>query len=245
MKRTGLAPLALLLAAGCAPARWNRGLPGADAPPVAIPGVFLTNVPPPAVPHDASRDGERSALKEASMRTVIVPATLAGLVLVAPAAAQSAALTPPARHQVAAAQHLARSSVSRETFVAVMSGAYAVPAVETHATGTAELTLTGSRLQYRVSVDSIRDITGAYLHIGRAGEEAPAVADLFDGVKAGPVSGVLASGTLGARDLHETTLPRLIRALKNDQVYVTVHTLGHPGSELRGQLRIQPVVANR
>src|SRR5581483_5659167 len=84
-----------------------------------------------------------------------------------------------------------------------------------------------------------------YLHIGRAGEEAPAVADLAEGVKAGPVSGVVAQGTLGPAALRETTLRQLLQALRKNEVYVTVHTLAHPGGELRGQLRLQPIVASR
>jgi hypothetical protein len=84
-----------------------------------------------------------------------------------------------------------------------------------------------------------------YLHIGRAGEEAPAVADLVEGVKPGPVSGVVARGTLRLADLRETTMRQLLQALRKNEVYVTVHTLAHPGGELRGQLRIQPVVASR
>jgi hypothetical protein len=127
----------------------------------------------------------------------------------------------------------------------VLSGGYEVPPVETRATGAAELTATGSRLHYRVDVDSIRDVTGVYLHIGRAGEEAPAVADLVEGVKPGPVSGVVARGTLRLADLRETTMRQLLQALRKNEVYVTVHTLAHPGGELRGQLRIQPVVASR
>jgi hypothetical protein len=37
----------------------------------------------------------------------------------------------------------------------------------------------------------------------------------------------------------------LLRALRENEVYVTVHTRAHPGGELRGQLRLQPVVASR
>jgi hypothetical protein len=107
------------------------------------------------------------------------------------------------------------------------------------------VTLVGSRLHYQIHVDSLSDVTGAYVHIGRPGEEAPAVADLFEGVKAGPVSGILARGTLQAADLHQTTMQHLIRALRKNDAYVTVHTLAHPEAELRGQLRIQPVVATR
>ncbi|HVH66883.1 MAG TPA: CHRD domain-containing protein [Gemmatimonadales bacterium] len=138
-----------------------------------------------------------------------------------------------------------RHATSRETFVSVLSGGYEIPAVETAATGTTELTLDGSRLRYRVDVESMKDVTGAYIHIGRAREDQPVVADLFEGLKAGPVSGLLASGTLRANDLHGTTMRRLEQALRKDDAYVTVHTRAHPGGELRGQLRIQPVVASR
>jgi hypothetical protein len=71
------------------------------------------------------------------------------------------------------------------------------------------------------------------------------VADLFDGMKAGPVSGLLASGTLRPTDVHGTTMWKLSRALRNNDAYVTVHTMTHREGALRGQLRIQPVVANR
>jgi hypothetical protein len=166
-----------------------------------------------------------------------ITAALACLVSAAPIAAQtlgrSAARTPDSKPR------------SAEVFVAVLEGAYAVPPVDTHATGTAELRWTGTELQYRVDVDSISDVTGAFIHIGHVGATAPAVADLFDGRKAGPVSGLLASGTLRRSALHGTTLHRLVRALRDHDAYVTVHMLAHPGGELRGRLRIQPVVASR
>jgi uncharacterized membrane protein YgdD (TMEM256/DUF423 family) len=158
------------------------------------------------------------------MRTALLTATLAALVAANPAPRK------PAAHDV---------------FVAVLSGAYEVPAVETQASGTAELRVVGTRLAYQVHVAAIRDVTGAYIHIGQAGETTPAVADLFDGVKSGPTSGVLASGTLAPGALHETTLHRLLQALEQGDAYVTVHTLAHPGGELRGQLRAQPAVASR
>jgi hypothetical protein len=134
---------------------------------------------------------------------------------------------------------------SREVVVAVLSGGYAVPAVETHASGTAELTLVGSQLHYQIHVDSTRDATGAYLHIGRAGQREAAVADLLKVAKPGPVAGLLASGTLRSADLHQTTMQRLIDALRKNDAYITVHTLSHPDGEMRGELRMQPTVATR
>lgn len=194
-------------------------LVAACAPTMWNPDPSGTDVPPIGLPGVFLTQGGNP------MRTAPLTALLAGLAIGAPAAART--LSKPT------------------TFVAVLTGAYAVPEVETRATGTAELTLVGSRLHYQLHVESLRDVTGAYIHIGRAGEPAPAVADLFDGVKAGPVSGVLAHGTLETSALHGTTLRQLVRALQQDDAYITVHTRAHPGGEIRGQLRIQPVVASR
>jgi CHRD domain len=171
------------------------------------------------------------------MRNPFLILTLAGLVGGAPAAAQST-------HRTAARLSEPMSGSAR-VFVAVLEGSYDVPPIATPATGTVELTLAGNALRYQVHVDSIRDVSGVYLHIGHPGDVAPAVADLFDGVKAGPVSGLLSRGTLTRAQLHETTMARLVRALKNDDVYVTVHALALHGGELRGQLRAQPIVARR
>jgi len=171
------------------------------------------------------------------MRTVL-HAALAGLIAVVPVAAQTAG-------KATASKPDTRKIESRETFVAVLSGAYEVPAVETRASGTADLTLVGSRLSYRVHVQSVKDVTGVYIHIGRAGGDQPVVADLCEGLNRGPASGLVASGTLRAADLHGASMARLRRALQEDDAYITVHTVAHPGGVMRGQLRIQPMVASR
>src|SRR5207249_2783274 len=101
------------------------------------------------------------------MRTVLLTATLAGLDRVAPAAAQTPR-QPTAREPVPH-QPGPRRSGWHEVFVAVMGGDYERPALETHASGTAELTWTGTELRYQVHVHSSHDGTGAYVHIGRAG----------------------------------------------------------------------------
>lgn len=163
------------------------------------------------------------------MRPASLAIALAGLVSAAPAA--HALGTPSIR--------------SPGVFVAVLEGGYNQPPVETPANGTVELTWTGKQLRYDVHVDSISDVTGAFIHIGRQGQETPAVADLFDGVKAGPVSGLLAQGTLGKAELHGTSMARLVEALRSNDAYVTVNSLAVPGGEIRGQLRKQPAVARR
>ena len=170
------------------------------------------------------------------MRSAFLFAALASLTAVGTVAAQS---------HVTPAKATSRSEASRNLLVAVLAGAYNSPPVVTDATGTVELTVQGSRVHYQIRLNSIRDVTGVYLHIGQAGDNRPAVADLFEGLKPGSVSGVLASGTLERRDVHEATMTQLIRALRRDDAYVSVHTMAHPQGELRGQLRLQPVVAAR
>jgi len=56
---------------------------------------------------------------------------------------------------------------------------------------------------------------------------------------------MLAEGTLTRTRVHGTTMARLLRALRQDDAYVTVHTRTHPDGEIRGQLRAQPTVAHR
>lgn len=133
----------------------------------------------------------------------------------------------------------------QEVFVAVLAGAYERPPLTTAATGTVEVTWTGTELRYQVHVDSIRDVTDAHIYIGRADGMTPPVADLFEGVRAGPVSGLLSRGTLRTDDVHGTTIAQLVQALRENAAYVTVHALSLQGGELRGQLRSQPAMTSR
>jgi CHRD domain len=165
-------------------------------------------------------------------------AALATLVAVVPAAAQGKKPTTKVATK-------ATESAPARSFVAVLNGAYEVPPVNTPARGTVDLTFNGSQLHYQVHARSISDITGAYIHIGHAGDDQPAVADLLEGLRPGPASGLVASGTLRMADVHGTSMRNLLQALRNDDAYVTVHTREHPGGEIRGQLRVQPVLASK
>src|SRR5437867_8674547 len=107
----GLAALALLFAAACAPTLWSAGSPGTDLPPLGIPGVFLTQGPV------ANPNG----LKEGGIcEPLLLTATLAGLALVAPAAAQTP--SQPTPRKPVPNQPAPRRSGPHEVFVAVLSG---------------------------------------------------------------------------------------------------------------------------
>ncbi len=159
-------------------------------------------------------------------------AALAGGALLLGACSQGK--KPAAESQGTAAPAAAAPTPSPK-FVATLSGANEVPAVKTSASGTATFTESSdSTLDFTISVDSIQNVTMAHLHKGVAGQDGPPVVDLFKGAFSG--SGTLVSGTIKASDLQGTTMAALIAAIHADSIYVNVHTKGHPGGELRGQV---------
>jgi hypothetical protein len=167
---------------------------------------------------------------------VTFPTTLfASLVLVTSAAAQ-------AKY---ARTTMKPAPSSSAILLVTLRGSDVVPPVATPATGTAELTIVGSEVRYQVHVDRIRDVTGAFIHIGGPGEKHPVVASLYEGLKPGRTSGLLARGTLRSRDLHGVGMTRFIRALRTNDTYLTVRTKARPGGEIRGEIRIQPSATAR
>jgi hypothetical protein len=163
-------------------------------------------------------------------------ATIAALLASAPVALAARAPRTPARHH---------GHASPTVFVAVLDGAYEMPSDLSRATGTAEFVAEGPTLYYQVHADSLADVTNVAIHIGDAREQEPPVAWLFQGDRAGAVSGLLVAGTLDEPALHGTSMRDLLRALRRDDVYVTIATRSHPAGEVRGQLRVQPVGAGR
>jgi CHRD domain-containing protein len=124
-----------------------------------------------------------------------------------------------------------------------LTGNEEVPAVVTGAQGQATFKLSddGQSLGYKLNVANIEDVTQAHIHLAAPGVNGGIVVFLFglepDGVD---VNGRLASGTITADDLINALagqpLSSLITAIENGGAYVNVHTLAHPGGEIRGQL---------
>ena len=124
-----------------------------------------------------------------------------------------------------------------------LTGAEEVPAVVTGAQGQAtfKLAADGQSITYRLNVANIDDVIQAHIHLAAPGVNGQIVVFLFGPVAGGvDVNGRLASGSIDAGDLIGPLaghpLADLITAIDNGNAYVNVHTVAHPGGEIRGQL---------
>ncbi len=130
------------------------------------------------------------------------------------------------------------------TFTTTLTGKESVPPVATKTKGEAVFTLSkdGRELTYMLKVTDIEDVTAAHIHAGKMGTEGPPVAGLFGGPKKdGMFSGKLAEGIITDKNLvgplAGKTLGDLVTMIKSGDAYVNVHTIKHPGGEVRGQIK--------
>ncbi|GAA4388148.1 hypothetical protein GCM10023186_34460 [Hymenobacter koreensis] len=116
-----------------------------------------------------------------------------------------------------------------EEYVATLSGAQEVPAVNTPATGLGSFNLSQDRslLKFRVVFSGLSGpVTVAHFHNAAAGTNGPVIVDL------GPfLSGNVIEGQI-------TPTPAFHTALAAGQIYINVHTAANPGGEIRGQLLV-------
>lgn len=115
-----------------------------------------------------------------------------------------------------------------KVFNAELTGASEVPAVETAATGTAEVTVDteAKTVTWTITTEGLSgDATAAHIHgPAAAGENAAPVID---------VSAAIASGSGEITDEQ-------LADLEAGNYYVNVHTEAHPDGEIRGQLAAAP-----
>jgi hypothetical protein len=134
------------------------------------------------------------------------------------------------------------------SFSATLLGANEVPAVQTPATGTATLSVSGAAITYTINVTNLQDPVLGHIHVAPAGENGPVRLNLCGTGAPEPActggTGVLATGTNGAT--LGITFDALLSAMRTGGAYVNVHTSSegctdgepgcNPGGEIRGQV---------
>lgn len=167
------------------------------------------------------------------------------LALACAAAAAGCADRPQARSPDIVLPVFASSHASND-FGAQPYGGGEVPATESRGRGSAVFHLSddGATLHYKLIVANIDHVTQSHIHLAPAGANGPVVVFLFGFVAAGvSEDGVLAEGDITAANLiarpaigFGATMPELVAKMRGGGAYVNVHTLAHPGGEIRDQV---------
>ena len=135
-----------------------------------------------------------------------------------------------------------RGGARAETFGAWLTGENEIPPVETDGFGVAGFRLAPDerRVDYRLVVAGVENVEQSHIHKGPPDLNGNVVAYLFGPVR-DPVTrtGLLAAGTLTDEDViwPLTDAAELADQFRAENVYVNVHTTGHPAGEIRGQIR--------
>lgn len=132
---------------------------------------------------------------------------------------------------------------AKNHFVAHLDAAQETPAVVSNATGEASFTITenDTAIRFRISSRGLDRILQAHIHVGATGVNGPVFVFLFP-LAAHPVSGQgwSVSGTLTPADLipqpGAATFAQVVAAIRAGNTYANIHTIAHPGGEIRGQL---------
>jgi hypothetical protein len=152
------------------------------------------------------------------------------------------------RDRAAPTASISGSAAAARNFIsAPIHGDEEVPAVATAGRGVATFQLNDDgTLSYQLVVANIENVTQSHIHLAAAGANGPIVVFLFGFVAAGVTDqGVLAEGTITEANLIPRpaigfggTMAELIEAIETGGAYVNVHTIAHPGGEMRGQTRV-------
>jgi CHRD domain-containing protein len=128
-------------------------------------------------------------------------------------------------------------------FTINLTGSEEVPAVQTNAAGTAEISafdISSDSISYGINATNISGVTAAHTHLGKQGENGPIVATFFKYVGPRPINEVMEGGTITADDLEGPLkgkpLSELAVAGANGSLYINIHTEHYPNGEIRGQI---------
>lgn len=131
------------------------------------------------------------------------------------------------------------------TYAADLDGVSAVPAVNTTAKGTFNMTYDEARgtIAYTLEVTGLNKPRSAAVYEGAEGDSGTAVYTLpVDATRSGSFTGQLANGTVDAASftgsLEGGTLDDLIALIKSGKAYVSVGTAANPVDAIRGQISL-------
>jgi CHRD domain len=98
-------------------------------------------------------------------------------------------------------------------------------------------------LRFALSAQGLVGAGAAHIHLGGPGTNGPVVAFLFSSPTPLDVNGQVSKGTITAADLvgplKGHPLAELISDLRSGDAYANIHTLAHPGGEIRGQIVLE------
>jgi hypothetical protein len=122
---------------------------------------------------------------------------------------------------------------------ALTSGAEVPAPKPTTASGTAQLIVYPTSIDYKVSATSITGITASHIHSGAPGVAGPIVVTLYQATNPlTSANGVFASGTITqSMPGSSITIDALKTLLASGNAYVDVHTTANPNGEIRGQVQ--------
>ena len=137
------------------------------------------------------------------------------------------------------------TTLAAATYTADLTGAKAVPAVDTSATGKFTMTYdpVNEELTYTLEVDGLTAPTTASIYAGAEGDSGTVVYTLLpDAPTPGNLPDPLAQGLIDQTSftgpLEGKTFADLIKLIEDENAYVSVGTASHPIDAIRGQISL-------
>jgi hypothetical protein len=132
-----------------------------------------------------------------------------------------------------------RSQLGPVQLSSSMTGAQAVPAVSTSATGTTTVLLSPDQTQMAFSMNAsgVPNATSAAIQAGGVGVNGPTLFTLNNGSNASAVNGTLTSANFQTQpSAGITSFAQAVDAMLSGNTFVNVGSAANPGGEIRGQI---------
>lgn len=126
-------------------------------------------------------------------------------------------------------------------FRARLSGANEVPPVQTDASAIAALRYSGgSSMTLFMRISNIANATAGHIHCAAPGSNGPVGVSIFTGMNFSGNRTVLRNitGPDAGNACGWNSLSDVVAAMATGNIYINVHTMGHPSGEIRGQIAL-------